>query len=95
MLSVEDSVHGIKYIWPLDDCGRLVNLGEVSELQIQYRPLCRYAADQLQHMLTDQAHAIYLRGSVSIGAAIPHYSDLDLFVVASGALEVSELSLEI
>lgn len=78
-------------LWPRSGAGHLVNLGEVRALQCAYAKPCLDASTILFAAFGDALHALYVRGSVAIGAAVRPFSDLDLIAVGS---ELPELAPE-
>ncbi|MEK7641622.1 MAG: hypothetical protein AAB365_01355 [Patescibacteria group bacterium] len=79
-------------LYPIDENGCVINEASADKVQGEYIPLVADVLSLAQTKLTTNLRSVYIRGSVSVGRAVPGISDLDSVIVVYHSVSAAELA---
>lgn len=77
-------------LYPLDENGYVINEASLALVQPEYLPAVEAIVGLLLQEFSTKLESIHIRGSVSVGRALPHLSDIDVVALSQEALSEEE-----
>lgn len=79
-------------LFPIDKNGCVINEASDSEVQEQYKPAIQELLAISKIRLEENFRSFYVRGSVSVGRAIPDISDLDVVIFVNKEIQADYIA---
>jgi hypothetical protein len=80
-------------LYLLDNNGYVVNEAGVAKVQLKYRPVISDVIKLCTGILGNNLKSVMIRGSVSVGRAIPNTSDIDVIAVVNKTISKTKQTL--